>query len=134
MPFKLFKFRKTSISSTRSRKVATLRSFFKYCHTKAKIIESNPANELESPKIGRRLPRYLELEESINLLKSIEGKNKERDYCMILLFLNCGLRLSELVSINIGDLRQDNTLVVRGKVQRKGPSTTDSAFKPSTIT
>ncbi|MGI6528499.1 MAG: tyrosine recombinase XerC [Clostridia bacterium] len=101
--------------STRSRKVATLRSFFKYCHTKAKIIETNPANELESPKIGKRLPRYLELEESINLLKSIEGKNKERDYCMILLFLNCGLRLSELVAMNIGDLRQDNTLVVRGK-------------------
>lgn len=102
-------------ASTRARKVATLRSFFKYCHSKIRIIETNPALELESPKINKRLPRYLELEESIDLLKSIDGKNKERDYCMILLFLNCGLRLSELVSINIGDIRQDNTLVVKGK-------------------
>lgn len=102
-------------SVTRARKVATLKSFFKYLHTKARIIDSNPATELETPKITRKLPRYLELEESLNLLKSIDGKNKERDFCMILMFLNSGLRVSELVDIDIPDIRLDNTLVVRGK-------------------
>lgn len=102
-------------SITRARKVASLRSFFKYCHNKARIIDENPASELESPKVDKRLPRYLDLDESMNLLKSIEGKNRERDYCIILLFLSCGLRLSELVGINISDIRHDNTLVVKGK-------------------
>lgn len=102
-------------STTRARKVATIRSFFKYCCSKARIIDENPASELESPKVDKRLPRYLDLDESMNLLKSIEGKNKERDYCIILLFLSCGLRLSELVGINISDIRNDNTLVVKGK-------------------
>ncbi len=102
-------------SVTRARKVATLRSFFKYLSTKAKLIDENPASELESPKTDKRLPKYLQLEESITLLKSIKGKNSKRDYCIILLFLNCGLRLSELVGVNIQDIRSDDTLVVKGK-------------------
>jgi site-specific recombinase XerD len=98
----------------RARKVATLKSFFKYLHGKAKIIDENPAVELESPKINKRNPTYLTLEESKTLLKSIEGKFKERDFCIITLFLNCGLRLSELCGIDISKIKED-TLTVLGK-------------------
>lgn len=99
---------------TRARKVACLRSFFKYAQSKAHILESNPASELDSPKITKTLPKYLELEECHTLLNVIDGEHRERDYCMIVLFLNCGMRLSELVGINITDISGD-TLVVTGK-------------------
>lgn len=98
----------------RARKIATLKSFFKYLSGKAKVLEDNPAIELESPKISKRNPIYLTLDESKSLLKSIEGRNKERDYCIITLFLNCGLRLSELCSIDISRIKED-TLTVIGK-------------------
>ncbi len=100
--------------ATRARKVACLRSFFKYVWSKAHIISENPATELESPKLTKKLPKYLELEESIALLDAVDGDQKERDYCMITLFLNCGMRLSELVGINLSDIRED-TLTVLGK-------------------
>lgn len=99
---------------TRARKVACLRSFFKYCLSKANLIEKNPAAELDSPKITKTLPRYLELDDCHKLLNVISGEFKERDYCMIILFLNCGMRLSELVGINITDINGD-TLIVTGK-------------------
>ena len=89
---------------TRARKVACLRSFFKYAQSKANILESNPASELDSPKITKALPKYLELDECHTLLNVIDGEHRERDYCMIVLFLNCGMRLSELVGINIKDI------------------------------
>lgn len=98
----------------RARKVASLKSFFKYLHSKAKILDENPAAELESPKINKRNPVYLTLEQSKNLLASIEGENKERDYCIITLFLNCGLRLSELCGIDISKIK-DDTLTIIGK-------------------
>lgn len=101
-------------SYARARKVATLKSFFKYLHGKAKIIDENPASELESPKINKRNPIYLTLDESKDLLNSIDGKYKERDYCIITLFLNCGLRLSELCGIDISRIKGD-TLTVVGK-------------------
>lgn len=101
-------------SYAKARKVATLKSFFKFLYSKVKILEENPALELESPKIKKRNPTYLTLEESKRLLSSIEGSNKERDYCMITLFLNCGLRLSELCSIDISKIKED-TLYVVGK-------------------
>lgn len=101
-------------SYARARKVATLKSFFKYLHGKAKIIDENPASELESPKINKRNPIYLTLDESKELLTAIEGKYKDRDYCIITLFLNCGLRLSELCSIDISRIKGD-TLTVVGK-------------------
>jgi len=101
-------------SSSRARKVASIRSFFNYATNKARILERNPASELESPKILKRLPRYLNIEESKRLLSVIDGKNRERDYAIITLFLNCGLRLSELVGINISNIR-DDTLTVIGK-------------------
>ena len=100
--------------ATRARKVAALRSFFKYACNKAALIDDNPAIELETPKITKKLPKYLEIEESKQLLDSVEGDFAERDFCMLTLFLNCGMRLSELVSINVADIRED-TLTVIGK-------------------
>lgn len=75
----------------------------------------NVIARLESPKTKKSLPKYLTLEQSVKLLNSVDGKNKERDYCILTLFLNCGLRLSELVGINISRITDENTLVVLGK-------------------
>lgn len=103
----------------RARKVATLKSFFKFLSAKARLIVDNPALDLESPKISKRQPSYLNLEESKNLLNSIEGKYKERDFCIITIFLNCGLRISELCGINIADIRDDIlTVIGKGNKQR----------------
>jgi len=101
-------------SYARARKVASLKSFFNYLHTKAKIIDTNPAAELESPKIVKRLPRYLEIDESKQLLSAIDGEQKVRDFAIITLFLNCGMRLSELTGINLKSIR-DNKLNIVGK-------------------
>ena len=99
---------------TRARKVSTLRSYYKYLNVKAKLIDDNPLKDLDVPKTPATLPRYLTLEEAQNLLSSIDGKNKERDYCIICIFLNCGLRISEIVGLNIQDIRSDH-LRVYGK-------------------
>ena len=101
-------------SNSRARKVACLKSFFNYLHTKARLLDYNPASELESPKSVKRLPKYLNFEESKKLLDVVDGKHRERDYAIITLFLNCGLRLSELVNININNIK-NNTLYVIGK-------------------
>lgn len=98
----------------RARKVASLKSFFNYLTNKAKLLEVNPASELESPKIVKRLPRYLNVQESKQLLDSVSGEYSERDFAIITLFLNCGLRLSELVGINLNNIKND-TLTVIGK-------------------
>lgn len=101
-------------ASARARKVASLKSFFNYLTNKAKLLDYNPAAELESPKAIKRLPKYLNVEESKKLLNSIDGDNRQRDYAIITLFLNCGMRLSELVSINLNKIKED-TLTVIGK-------------------
>lgn len=108
--------KRSNSSYARARKVAALKSFFKFIHTKAKIIDENPTLELESPKILKRHPLYLSLDESKNLLSSVEldKKHRKRDFCIITLFLNCGLRLSELCSINISNIKED-TLTIIGK-------------------
>ena len=100
----------------RARKVATFKSFFNYLQGKAKIINSNPATELESPKINKRHPIYLTLDESVSLLSSLDTNNCNylRDYCILTLFLNCGMRLSELCSIKIDKIKGD-TLTIIGK-------------------
>lgn len=100
--------------ATRARKVASLRSFFNYLCFKKKVLDINPTVELETPKLGARIPKYLTLDESIALLHSIDGKFEKRDYAIITLFLNCGLRLSELVNINMKNIK-DNVLTVIGK-------------------
>ncbi|MCH3972026.1 MAG: tyrosine recombinase XerC [Oscillospiraceae bacterium] len=102
--------------SARSRKCCSLRAFFNYLTSKAHLLEENPIRDLESPKVKRSLPKYLTLNQSIDLLKQVSGPYKERDYCILMLFLNCGMRLSELVGININDIRRgSNTLRIVGK-------------------
>lgn len=98
----------------RARKIATIRSFYKYLTNKAKLLTENPMQDLDAPRTQKTLPKYLTLEQSICLLESIEGSNQERDYCILTLFLNCGLRISELAGLNITDV-QDNQLRVLGK-------------------
>lgn len=106
-------------ANSRARKVAALRSFFKYLHTKAKLIPENPAADLDSPKIPKSLPKYLTLSESRDLLKSIDGNDKLRDYAIITLFLNCGMRLSELAGINLRDIKDEKlTVVGKGNKER----------------
>ncbi len=103
---------------TRSRKASSLRAFFNYLTTKTGDLKENPLKELETPKAKESLPKFLTLEQSKMLLKAVDSYNsvyKERDYCILTLLLNCGLRLSELVGINLSDIREDNTLKVTGK-------------------
>jgi len=99
---------------TKARKIACLRSYFKYLYSIVKLISVNPAVDLETPKKNSRLPVALTLYESKDLLTSINGNNEKRDYAIITLFLNCGLRLSELISIDIDKIKTD-TLTVIGK-------------------
>lgn len=101
-------------ASSRARKIASLRSFFKYVCSKANLLEDNPTAELESVKVNYHLPKFFTLDDSISLLGSVEGRNAERDYCILTLFLNCGIRLAELVGINLTDI-QDDRLTVIGK-------------------
>ena len=101
-------------ASARARKVAAIRSFYKYLTNKAKLISENPMQDLDSPHLKKSLPRYLDLEESVNLLEHVDGVNQVRDYCILTLFLNCGLRISELVGLNVTDVR-GNQLRVLGK-------------------
>lgn len=100
----------------RARKVATLKSFFKFLNSKIKLIDENPTAELESPKINKRHPVYLTLDQSITVLNSMDKENKNyyRDYCILTLFLNCGMRLSELCNIEIEKIKGD-TLTIIGK-------------------
>lgn len=105
---------KNNNAFTRARKVASIKSFFKYCQSKIKILDENISLDLETPKLPKKQVAYLSLEESKKLLKSITGRNKERDFCIITLLLNCGLRLNELCNIKLEDIR-DDILVVRGK-------------------
>ncbi|MBR3002668.1 MAG: tyrosine recombinase XerC [Clostridia bacterium] len=97
-----------SKAATRARKASSIRIFFKYLTQKTNILEINPAQNLENPKLDRRQPKYLTLDDSKKLLNTIEqdeeNRNAKRDFAIITLFLNCGMRLSELVGINITDI------------------------------
>ena len=108
-----------SKSATRARKASTIRIFFNYLSQKAHLIEINPAQNLETPKLDKRLPKYLNLEESKKLLQvtaNEDNRNSQRDYAIITLFLNCGMRLSELVGINLQDIDfEESKLNVIGK-------------------
>lgn len=108
-----------SKAATRARKASSIRVFFNYLSAKANLIEINPAQNLETPKLDKRLPKYLSLEESKKLLSTADNpdnRNSARDYAILTLFLNCGLRLSELVGINIGDIDfSEHRMTVIGK-------------------
>ncbi len=112
-----------SKATTRSRKVSSLRVFFKYL-TQKKLIAINPAQDLETPKIGKRLPKYLTLEDSKKLLyvaSEEDTRNTKRNFAITTLFLNCGMRLSELVGINIKNIAFDEcqmTVIGKGNKER----------------
>lgn len=101
--------------TTRARRVVSIRRFFSYLSDNLGLLETNPMKNLDAPKTKKALPKYLTLEEAERLLSVVDGKNKERDYAIITLFLNCGMRLAELVSIDYNDIRSDGTLVITGK-------------------
>ena len=96
-----------SKAATRARKASSIRVFFNYLSQKANLIEFNPAQNLETPKLDKRLPKYLSLEDSkrlLNVAGSDDNRNNKRDFAITTLFLNCGMRLSELVGINISNI------------------------------
>ena len=97
-----------------ARKISALKSFYNYMTVKTHQLDNNAAKDLESPKIPKKLPRYLSLDESVRLLNAVDGEFAVRDYAIITLFLNCGMRLSELVGINMHDM-QEKSIFIRGK-------------------
>lgn len=106
-------------ANSRARKVAAIRSFYKYIVNKAKLMSVNPVQDLDSPNIRKSLPKYLKLDETLDLLDSVDGPNAARDYCILTLFLNCGLRISELVGLNKTDVRGDQLRVLgKGNKER----------------
>lgn len=107
-------------TSARARKVATLRAFFKYLKSKRRLIDENPAEQLESPKIGKRNPVYLNMEEAKAFLTAVEQQHySARDYCMMVFFLNLGIRVSELCSLNIDSIQNGNIKVIgKGNKER----------------
>jgi site-specific recombinase XerD len=113
---------KKQSNATRARHIASLKSFFKYCHSKKHLIDENPAYDIETPKIGKRLPKYLTLDQSQKLLEAAyesPTESNERDYCMLTLFLNCGMRLSELRGINLDHIHDTVlTVIVKGNKER----------------
>ena len=106
--------------AAKARKLVTVRMLYRYLVNKTHQLENNPAADIESPKARRTLPKFLTLQESLALLECIredkDSKNVVRDYAIVTLFLNCGMRVSELVGINLTDLARDlSTLRVTGK-------------------
>lgn len=108
------------ISTTaRARKLSALKSFYKYLTLRTKQMSENPVADLEYPKLRKSLPKYLTLEQSAALLKSVSGPNQERDYAILMLFLNCGIRRSELVGLNLTDIYEDRIRVIgKGNKER----------------
>lgn len=108
-----------SKASTRARKISTIRIFFKYLTEEGDVLEKNPAQNLKTPKLDKRVPKYLSLEDSqklLNIAQDDDNRNAQRDFAILTLFLNCGMRLSELVGINIKDIDfSENKLTVIGK-------------------
>jgi len=106
-------------ASARARKLSAIKSFFKYLTVRTKQLPENPVAELEYPKLRKSLPKYLTYDQSAALLKSVSGQNQVRDYAILMLFLNCGIRRSELVGLNITDVYEDRIRVVgKGNKER----------------
>lgn len=108
-------------TTTRMRKLSALRSFFKYAHTREHIIDVNPTADIDAPKKSVTLPKYLTVEEAVRLMNTVhddkESKTRIRDYAIIVLFLNTGMRLSELVGLNLESIDPEVNMV---KVVGKG--------------
>ena len=105
--------------ASRARKLSSIKSFFKYLTVRTKQLTENPAADLEYPKLRKSLPKYLTLDQSAALLKAVSGQNQERDYAILMLFLSCGIRRSELVGLNLSDVYEDRIRVVgKGNKER----------------
>lgn len=106
-------------ASARARKLSAIKSFYKYLTIRTKQLSENPVADLEYPKLRKSLPKYLTLEESAALLQAVSGQNEKRDYAILMLFLNCGIRRSELVGLNLSDVYEDRIRVVgKGNKER----------------
>ena len=105
--------------TARARKLSAIKSFYKYLTVRTKQLQENPVADLEYPKLRKSLPRYLTMEQSAALLKAVSGQNEKRDYSILMLFLNCGIRRSELVGLNLTDVYEDRIRVVgKGNKER----------------
>lgn len=106
-------------AAARARKLSAIKSFYKYLTVRTKQLTENPVKDVEYPKIRKSLPRYLTLEESKRLLAAVEGPNAKRDYAILMLFLNCGIRRSELVGLNLSNVYEDRIRVIgKGNKER----------------
>lgn len=106
-------------SSSRARKLSAIKSFYKYLTVRTKQLDDNPVADLEYPKLKKSLPKYLTFDQSSALLKAVSGPNAKRDYAILMLFLNCGIRRSELVGLNLTDVYEDRIRVVgKGNKER----------------
>lgn len=106
-------------AAARARKLSSIKSFYKYLTVRTKQLEENPVAELEYPKLRKSLPKYLTLDQSAALLQAVSGQNEKRDYAILMLFLNCGIRRSELVGLNLTDVYEDRIRVVgKGNKER----------------
>ena len=106
-------------AAARARKLSAIKSFYKYLTVRTKQLQENPVADLEYPKLRKSLPKYLTLEQSAALLQSVSGPNEKRDYAILMLFLNCGIRRSELVGLNLTDVYEDRIRVVgKGNKER----------------
>ncbi len=105
--------------AARARKLSSLKSFYKYLTVRTKQLTDNPVADLEYPKLRKSLPKYLTLEQSRALLQAVSGQNQKRDYAILMIFLNCGIRRSELVGLNLSDVYEDRLRVVgKGNKER----------------
>lgn len=105
--------------AARARKLSAIKSFYKYLTVRTKQLQENPVAELEYPKLRKSLPKYLTFEQSAALLQAVSGPNEKRDYAILMLFLNCGIRRSELVGLNLTDVYEDRIRVVgKGNKER----------------
>ena len=106
-------------AASRARKLSAIKSFYKYLTVRTKQLNENPVADLEYPKLRKSLPKYLTFEESSALLQAVSGPNAKRDYAILMLFLNCGIRRSELVGLNLTDVYEDRIRVVgKGNKER----------------
>ena len=106
-------------AAARARKLSAIKSFYKYLTIRTKQLQENPVADLEYPKLRKSLPKYLTLEQSAALLQAVSGPNEKRDYAILMLFLNCGIRRSELVGLNLSDVYDDRIRVVgKGSKER----------------
>ena len=106
-------------ASARARKLSAIKSFYKYLTVQTKQLTENPVADLEYPKLRKSLPKYLTIEQSAALLQAVSGSNEKRDYAILMLFLNCGIRRSELVGLNLTDVYEDRIRVVgKGNKER----------------